>query len=71
MNLLSSFVCYIDVEVEVDLVGRWQLTGFYGESNRSSKSNSWQLLQTLAAHSDSPCDFNDILSISEEQGGNQ
>lgn len=75
MNLVSSFVRYIDVEIEMDLEGKWRLTRFYGELDRSRKNYSWQLLRTLSTHSNSSwvClgDFNGIISNGEKQGENQ
>lgn len=70
--LFQSARC-IDVEVDLDSVGSWRLTGFYGHPNRNHHQESWALLQNLATMSTRPwvCmgDFNDILANHEKKGG--
>ncbi|KAG8652544.1 hypothetical protein MANES_06G103266v8 [Manihot esculenta] len=73
ITLLSSSQHHIDIEVFIEGVGNWRLTGYYGEADRNFRHLSWQRLRMLASHHEAPwvClgDFNDILSPSEKRGG--
>ncbi|XP_031120221.1 uncharacterized protein LOC116023364 [Ipomoea triloba] len=63
-----------DVELSVAGLGVWRMTGFYGFPERSRRSESWDLLRTLAGRSTLPWvvvgDFNDLLFQHEKRGGN-
>lgn len=52
----------------------WRFTGFYGDSKRSQRKESWRMLRFLRNESDLPwlCagDFNEILHDQEQFGGN-
>ncbi|KAL8146037.1 hypothetical protein AgCh_003972 [Apium graveolens] len=47
-NLLGFSQSHIDVEVMVEGMQKWRLTGVYGEPNRSLKKKIWDLLRHLA-----------------------
>ncbi|KAJ8649330.1 hypothetical protein MRB53_002353 [Persea americana] len=64
---------HIDMEV-LDLQhSRWRLTGFYGHSERSRRTESWDLLRNLfVASTLAWCclgDFNNLLSVEDKHGG--
>ncbi|XP_070683541.1 uncharacterized protein [Malus domestica] len=54
---------------------KWRLTGFYGHPITANRHLSWALLKSLGQRSPLPwiCmgDFNEILSMEEQLGGNQ
>ncbi|XP_060957652.1 uncharacterized protein LOC133029176 [Cannabis sativa] len=64
---------HIDLEVSVQGMGVWRLTGLYGEPNRQLRHQTWQLLRSLSLESTLPwCvigDFNNIASNEEKKGG--
>ena len=53
--------------------GQWRLTGFYGNPDTHGRSESWARLSQLAASSNLPWlsvgDFNEVLNVTEKQGG--
>jgi hypothetical protein len=52
----------------------WRFTGFYGNPSRTARKRSWELMKYLRREFDNPwlCagDFNEVLSASEQLGGN-
>ena len=54
-------------------IGKWRLTGFYGNLDTGGRLESWARLSQLAIVNNIPwmCvgDFNEILSVTEKQGG--
>ncbi|XP_019150110.1 PREDICTED: uncharacterized protein LOC109189862 [Ipomoea nil] len=62
------------IDMEITLLDRpaWRLTGFYGESDRSRRHITWDLLRQLKDRSSLPWvvvgDFNDIACLSEKRG---
>ncbi|XP_031117628.1 uncharacterized protein LOC116021122 [Ipomoea triloba] len=64
---------FIDVQLALD-VGKpyWRFTGFYGLPERHRRRESWQLLRSLATHSNLPWvimgDFNDLLNQADKRG---
>lgn len=64
---------HIDVEVNVEGMNKWRLTGVYGEPNRSHRKKTWDLLHHLARDSNLPwCvvgDLNNITSHDDKSGG--
>ncbi|KAL8157814.1 hypothetical protein AgCh_002506 [Apium graveolens] len=73
VNLNSMSKYHIDVEVNIDGMHLWRLTGFYGEPNRNNKRKTWELLRNLARDSNLPwciiCDMNNIVSQADKRGG--
>ncbi|XP_031099874.1 uncharacterized protein LOC116004082 [Ipomoea triloba] len=73
-KLLSFSKNHIDVEVSLTGYGVWRMTGFYGFPERGRRSESWDLLRSLAGRSPLPWvvlgDFNDLLFQYEKRGGN-
>lgn len=69
-KLISYSQHHIDVEVCIEGMASWRLTGFYGFPNRAQRSQGWDLLRSLRSKSVLPwCvlgDFNDILYHSEK-----
>jgi hypothetical protein len=76
VSLKSYSSTHIDVMVRNSLTGQgqWRFTGFYGQSARSARRRSWELMKYLRREYDEPwlCagDFNEILCASEQFGGN-
>ncbi|KAL8114965.1 hypothetical protein AgCh_021696 [Apium graveolens] len=72
-NLLSLSQHHIDVEVSVDGLGDWRITGVYGELKRSSRRKTWDLLRNLSRDSNLPwCtigDMNNVTSQQDKRGG--
>ncbi|KAJ8624646.1 hypothetical protein MRB53_033176 [Persea americana] len=72
VNLLSYARNFIDVEVEVDGLGKWRMTGYYGYPETNRRRDSWNLLRVLSSSSSLPwvClgDFNDLLAANEKRG---
>nr|POE90445.1 hypothetical protein CFP56_43119 [Quercus suber] len=54
-------------------IGVWRLTGFYGNPDTHGRTESWACLSQLAATTNLlwVCvgDFNEVLSVTEKQGG--
>lgn len=73
ITIRDSCYHYIDFEVNIDQVGRWRYTGYYGCPEREKRHESWNMLRDLALRSELPwCiidDFNDIMLETEKQGG--
>ncbi|KAA3458060.1 reverse transcriptase [Gossypium australe] len=74
LSLKSYSRSHIDVEVEEENgVGKWRLTGFYGEPVEQNRRELWELLRSLQRGSNLPWlvvgDFNEILFSFEKQGG--
>lgn len=75
-NVLCSVIGhssnFIDAHIFNQGVPDWRLTGFYGYPERSSRRDSWSLIQSLSSHSSLPwCivgDFNDMLSATDKKG---
>lgn len=61
-----------DVVVEVQSLGEWMMTEFYGFPESSHRRESWDLLHNLSIASPLPwvCigDFNDLLAAHEKRG---
>lgn len=72
-KLMSFSQNYIDVEVNVDGMQQWRLTGIYGEPNRANRSKTWDLLCHLAWDSNLQwCvvgDLNNVMSVKDKVGG--
>ena len=53
--------------------GKWHLTSFYGNPDIDGRPESWARLSQLAIMNNLPCmcvgDFNEILNVTEKQGG--
>ncbi|XP_031116377.1 uncharacterized protein LOC116020030 [Ipomoea triloba] len=73
-RLISFSKNHVDVEVSLAGFGVWRMTGFYGFPERNRRSESWDLLRSLATRSTLPWvvlgDFNDLLFQHEKRGGN-
>lgn len=73
VKLLRISQNHIDVEVHVDDIQPWRLTGFYGEPNRNLRRRTYDLLRTLARDSNLLwCvvgDLNNIASQEEKRSG--
>ncbi|KAM1192495.1 hypothetical protein EV1_012868 [Malus domestica] len=74
--ILSFSMNHIEMECRVHRAEqKWRLTGFYGHPVTSNRHLSWALLKSLGQRSPLPwiCmrDFNEILSVEEQLGGNQ
>ncbi|KAG8640094.1 hypothetical protein MANES_13G023901v8 [Manihot esculenta] len=73
ISVLNLFSHCIDVEISIDGIGSWRLTGFYGQPNHLRRNETWNLLRNLRDCSPLPwvClgDFNDLLAIHEKRGG--
>ena len=69
----DSCYYYIDFEVNIEQIGKWRYTGYYGCPERERRHESWDRLRDLACRSTLPwCilgDFNDIMVADEKQGG--
>jgi hypothetical protein len=76
LDLKTYSKYHIDMWVTEDITNgrKWRFTGFYGDSKRSQRKESWRLLRFLRNASDLPwlCagDFNEVLSDQEQFGGN-
>ncbi|KAK9195743.1 hypothetical protein WN943_003868 [Citrus x changshan-huyou] len=72
VRLLKYATNFIDAEIEVQEIGKWRLTGFYGYPESSRRRESWDLLRLLSSSSSLPwlCigDFNDLLAANEKRG---
>lgn len=72
-NLMGFSQYHIDVEVNIEGMRRWRLTGVYGEPNRSQRRKTWDLLRHLARDSNLPwCvvgDLNNVIAQSDKNGG--
>ncbi|KAH9672066.1 reverse transcriptase domain-containing protein [Citrus sinensis] len=72
VRLLKYATNFIDAEIEVQEIGKWRLTGFYGYPESSKRRESWDLLRLLSSSSSLPClcigDFNDLLAANEKRG---
>ena len=65
---VDSFSTYhIDVIVNGGTTDAWQLTGFYGEPDTSSRDERWNMLRMLSSKPHLPwcCfgDFNELLHV--------
>ncbi|XP_074352059.1 uncharacterized protein LOC141691220 [Apium graveolens] len=64
---------FIDFEVVNEIIGRWRYTGYYGFPEIERRVDSWQMIRDLAGASSLPwCiigDFNDLMSMTEKEGG--
>ncbi|XP_019167296.1 PREDICTED: uncharacterized protein LOC109163029 [Ipomoea nil] len=73
-RLLGYSKTHIDVEVSIIGFPNWRMTCYYGYSERTRRTESWDLLKLLATQSDLPWivigDFNDLLYQYEKKGGN-
>ena len=74
VELRSLNQWFIDVFVNSGgEIGKWRLTGFYGNLETHQMDDSWALLERLGKQDDSPwvCigDFNEVLSVNEKEGG--
>ncbi|KAK1366218.1 hypothetical protein POM88_041779 [Heracleum sosnowskyi] len=73
VKLISLLKHHIDVEVNINGMQTWRLTGFYGEPKRSKRRKTWDLLRNLARDSNLPwCtigDMNNIVSQEDKKGG--
>lgn len=72
-KVLSHSQNHIDLEVSIQNLPRFRLTGFYGEPNRALRYQSWNLLSSLATVLAIPwCvfgDFNNTLAFQDKRGG--
>lgn len=72
MRLLKYAANFIDAEIEVQEIGKWRLTSFYGYPESSRRRESWNLFRLLSTSSSLPwlCigDFNDLLAANEKRG---
>lgn len=73
VKLLSYSKNHIDVEIGVEGMTNWRLTGLYGEPERTQRRKTWELLHNLAWDSNLPwCisgDMNNIRSQEDKHGG--
>ena len=53
-KLLGFSKSHIDMEISIVGFPSWRFCGFYGEPNRSLKTNSWDLLRHLGSISSLP-----------------
>ncbi|CAN1826510.1 hypothetical protein LINPERHAP1_LOCUS31582 [Linum perenne] len=71
-RLLNFHRNFINMEVDDDDIGRFNLTGFYGIADRNRRHESWDMLRNIASqHMGAWCcmgDFNDLLDESEKRG---
>ncbi|XVF73183.1 hypothetical protein PTKIN_Ptkin12aG0180600 [Pterospermum kingtungense] len=62
---------HVDMEVTDQVRGRWRLTAFYGQPDRSQRRQFWELLRLLYTQSPLPLccigDFNDMLCTEEKR----
>ncbi|GAV68130.1 hypothetical protein CFOL_v3_11633, partial [Cephalotus follicularis] len=78
VDLNIKFFSQSHIDAEIHIIGRevkWRLTGIYENSEAHHCHETWSLLGTLALQSDVSWlymgDFNEILNIYEEEGGNE
>ncbi|KAL4367155.1 hypothetical protein GQ457_05G022060 [Hibiscus cannabinus] len=75
VDLLSYSALHIDVVITYDSSISFRFTGMHGRSESSLKKNNWALIDRLREASPLPWllggDFNEILTLSEKQGGNR
>lgn len=73
-KLLSYSKHHIDIEVKIEGMEVWRLTGIYGEPVRANRRKTWDLLRHLARDSNLPWvaigDMNNTCSHADKQGGN-
>lgn len=71
-EIVSYSQNHVDVIFKVNNVHDWRLSCFYGFSERSRRSASWDFIRMLANKSPLPwCifgDFNDLLSVTDKEG---
>ena len=71
-NVLGSSQNHIDLEVNLEGMGTWRLTGNYGFPERHRRRDSWNMLRNLSQSSSLPwcCigDYNDLLLQIEKRG---
>ena len=51
ISVLGSSSNFINVQVTIEQLGTWRLTGFYGHPNRNRRRESWAMLRQLAVSS--------------------
>ncbi|KAL5759510.1 hypothetical protein ACOSQ2_018348 [Xanthoceras sorbifolium] len=75
VSVLSFSQGHIDARITMDDGVMWRFSGFYGNPNPRDRDSSWELLRRLRLVDQLPwvCggDFNEILSLSEKQGGSE
>ncbi|KAK8562313.1 hypothetical protein V6N12_010397 [Hibiscus sabdariffa] len=75
VDLLSYSPLHIDVVINYDSSLVYHFTGFHGRSESTQKKHNWALLDRLRSASPLPWllggDFNEILTLSEKQGGSR
>ena len=74
LHVQSFSLSHIDALVDDgNEVGEWHLTGFYGNPKTSKRPKSWAKLRQLRHTSTLPWlvigDFNEIIGMSEKEGG--
>ncbi|XP_019160471.1 PREDICTED: uncharacterized protein LOC109157045 [Ipomoea nil] len=73
-RLMSFSRNHIDVEVSMDSFANWRMTCYYGYPERTRRTESWELLKSLAPRSGLHWimvgDFNDLMFQYEKSGGN-
>lgn len=72
-KVLSFSQHHIDVETDVDDLGKWRLTELYGEPDRAQRWKTWELLRNLSRDFNLPwCtigDLNHVVSQKDKRGG--
>lgn len=73
VKLIGFSENHINVEVQIEGMELWRMTGIYGEPDRNQRWKTWELLRTLSRDSNFPrCvigDLNNIKSREEKHGG--
>ena len=74
VEILEADHAHIDTLVKGEVsIDWWHLTGFYGAPETSRRDESWALLKVIRDRSTLPWlvigDFNEIVSVSEKEGG--
>lgn len=71
-RLLSFSQHHIDVEVHIEGMQIWRLTGYYGHPERNKRREFWNLLHSLSSKTSLPwcClgGFNDLLKNTKKRG---